>query len=89
MAAKRIDVDAGESSRPRERDRRLKAWGGGKQGKERSALPKLDYDVCARCGALFDDQGENGWWYAEGLWWHHCEPSRPARVVVRKLDRVA
>jgi hypothetical protein len=52
-------------------------------------LPKLDYDVCARCGDLFDDQGENGWWIAAGVWWHQCDPKRPARIVVRKLDRVA
>ena len=49
-------------------------------------LPKLDYDVCARCGDLFDDQGENGWWIREGLWWHECDTKRPARIVVRKLE---
>jgi hypothetical protein len=42
--------------------------------------------VCARCGRLFDDQGENGWWVADGLWWHDCDPKRPARIVVRKLE---
>jgi hypothetical protein len=52
-------------------------------------LAKLDYDVCARCGALFDDQGENGWWFGEGVWWHQCNRHRPARIVVRKLERVA
>lgn len=51
-----------------------------------SAMPKLDYDVCGRCGALFDDQGENGWWIREGVWWHECDSRRPARIVVRKLD---
>jgi hypothetical protein len=51
-----------------------------------SAMPKLEYDVCARCGALFDDQGENGWWIREGLWWHECDAKRPARIVVRKLE---
>jgi hypothetical protein len=49
-------------------------------------MAKLDYDVCARCGALFDDQGENGWWIREGLWWHECDAKRPARIVVRKLE---
>ena len=49
-------------------------------------MPKLDYDVCARCGSLFDDQGENGWWIREGLWWHECDNRRPARIVVRKLE---
>ena len=49
-------------------------------------MPKLDYDVCARCGALFDDQGENGWWMREGIWWHECDAKRPARIVVRKLE---
>ena len=49
-------------------------------------MPKLDYDVCARCGQLFDDQGENGWWIREGLWWHQCDAKRPARIVVRKLE---
>ncbi|HET7695426.1 MAG TPA: hypothetical protein VFK57_06940 [Vicinamibacterales bacterium] len=49
-------------------------------------MPKLDYDVCARCGSLFDDQGENGWWIREGLWWHECDHRRPARIVVRKLE---
>lgn len=48
---------------------------------------KLQYDVCGRCGVLFDDQGENGWWTQGGLWWHECDGERPARVVVRKLDR--
>ena len=50
------------------------------------AMPKLEYDVCARCGTLFDDQGENGWWIREGLWWHECDTKRPARIVVRKLE---
>ncbi|HXT33455.1 MAG TPA: hypothetical protein VN716_29345 [Vicinamibacterales bacterium] len=50
------------------------------------SMPKLDYDVCARCGQLFDDQGENGWWIREGLWWHECDTKRPARIVVRKLE---
>lgn len=49
-------------------------------------MPKLEYDVCARCGVLFDDQGENGWRIREGLWWHECETKRPARIVVRKLE---
>lgn len=49
-------------------------------------MPKLEYDVCARCGALFDDQGENGWWVRDGIWWHECDARRPARIVVRKLD---
>ena len=49
-------------------------------------MPKLDFDVCARCGSLFDDQGENGWWLREGLWWHECDQKRPARIVVRKLE---
>jgi hypothetical protein len=49
------------------------------------ALPRLEYEVCARCLALFDDQGENGWWLAGGAWWHECDRSRPARVVVRRL----
>jgi hypothetical protein len=49
-------------------------------------MPKLDYDVCARCGQLFDDQGENGWWIRDGLWWHECDSKRPARIVVRKLE---
>jgi hypothetical protein len=49
-------------------------------------MPKLDYDVCARCGALFDDQGEGGWWLREGIWWHECDAKRPARIVVRKLE---
>jgi len=35
---------------------------------------------------LFDDQGENGWWIREGLWWHECDNRRPARIVVRKLE---
>ena len=30
-------------------------------------MAKLEYDVCSRCGALFDDQGENGWWVREGF----------------------
>jgi hypothetical protein len=49
-------------------------------------MAKLEYDVCARCGALFDDQGENGWWVRESLWWHECDQKRPARIVVRKLE---
>jgi len=49
-------------------------------------MPKLDYDVCARCGTLFDDQGEGGWWIREGIWWHECDAKRPARIVVRKLE---
>ena len=49
-------------------------------------MPKLDYDVCSRCGSLFDDQGENGWWLRDGLWWHECDAKRPARIVVRKLE---
>ena len=49
-------------------------------------MAKLDYDVCSRCGALFDDQGENGWWIREGVWWHECDSRRPARIVVRKLE---
>ena len=49
-------------------------------------MAKLDYDVCSRCGALFDDQGENGWWIRDGLWWHECDLRRPARIVVRKLE---
>lgn len=52
------------------------------------AVAKLEYDVCARCGSLFDDQGENGWWLAGAQWWHACDPKRPARIVVRKLERV-
>jgi hypothetical protein len=54
--------------------------------REPREMPKLDYDVCARCGQLFDDQGENGWWIREGLWWHQCDAKRPARIVVRKLE---
>jgi hypothetical protein len=50
---------------------------------------RLEYDVCGRCGVLFDDQGENGWWLDRGLWWHECDAERPARIVVRKLARVA
>ena len=50
---------------------------------------KLEYDVCGRCGVLFDDQGENGWWIEGGVWWHECSDERPARIVVRKLSRVA
>ena len=46
-------------------------------------------DVCGRCGVLFDDQGENGWWIERGLWWHECDDDQPARIVVRKLARVA
>lgn len=49
-------------------------------------MPKLDFDVCARCGTLFDDQGENGWWIREGIWWHDCDAKRPARIVIRKLE---
>jgi hypothetical protein len=54
--------------------------------KKVSTVTKLEYDVCARCGALFDDQGENGWWVADGVWWHECA-EKPARIVVRKLAR--
>jgi hypothetical protein len=50
---------------------------------------KLEYDVCGRCGVLFDDQGENGWWIERGVWWHECRDDQPARIVVRKLPRVA
>ena len=50
-------------------------------------MPKLEYDVCARCGSLFDDSGENGWWVREALWWHECDNRRPARIVVRKLKK--
>ena len=50
---------------------------------------KLEYDVCAKCGILFDDQGENGWWIEKGVWWHECNDEQPARIVVRKLARVA
>jgi hypothetical protein len=50
---------------------------------------KLEYDVCGRCGLLFDDQGENGWWIENGMWWHECDEDHPARIVVRKLPRVA
>jgi hypothetical protein len=50
---------------------------------------KLEYEVCGRCGALFDDQGENGWWIERDLWWHECNEDLPARIVVRKLARVA
>jgi hypothetical protein len=49
---------------------------------------RLQYDVCGRCGVLFDDQGENGWWIEQGLWWHECNDDQPARIVVRKLPRV-
>lgn len=50
---------------------------------------KLEYDVCGRCGMLFDDQGENGWWIEQGAWWHECDDDQPARIVVRKLAGVA
>ena len=50
---------------------------------------KLQYEVCGRCGVLFDDLGENGWWMESGLWWHECDAGQPARIVVRKLPRVA
>ena len=50
---------------------------------------KLQYDVCGRCGVLFDDQGEKGWWLEGGFWWHECDERQPARIVVRKLPRVA
>ena len=50
---------------------------------------KIEYDVCGRCGVLFDDQGENGWWIEQGAWWHECDEDQPARIVVRKLPRVA
>jgi hypothetical protein len=49
---------------------------------------KLQYDVCGRCGVLFDDQGENGWWIEQGVWWHECDEAEPARIVVRKIPRV-
>lgn len=49
----------------------------------------LQYEVCGRCGVLFDDQGENGWWTNAGLWWHECDDEHPARIVARKLPRVA
>lgn len=51
--------------------------------------PKLEYDVCSRCSSLFDDQGENGWWFETGQWFHECAPERPARIVVRRMPRVA
>ena len=51
--------------------------------------PKLEYDVCSRCGCLFDDQGENGWWFEDAVWWHECNLDKPAKIVVRKLPRVA
>ena len=51
--------------------------------------PKLEYDVCSRCGSLFDDQGENGWWFEENEWWHECNLERPAKIVVRRIPRVA
>lgn len=50
---------------------------------------KLEYDVCGKCGVLFDDQGENGWWIEKGVWWHECNDEQPARIVVRKLPRAA
>ena len=50
---------------------------------------KVEYDVCGRCGGLFDDQGENGWWIDRRLWWHECDADQPARIVVRRLARVA
>ncbi len=50
---------------------------------------KLQYDVCGRCGVLFDDQGENGWWIECGSWWHECDESQPARIVVRRPSRGA
>jgi hypothetical protein len=56
---------------------------------KKNSQPKLQYDVCGRCGVLFDDQGENGWWIERGLWWHECDDDQPARIVVRKLARVA
>ena len=56
---------------------------------KKNTQPKLQYDVCGRCGVLFDDQGENGWWTEDGLWWHECNEAQPARIVVRKLARVA
>src|SRR5258708_5575562 len=49
-------------------------------------MPKLEYDVCARCGSLFDEQGENGWWTREGLWGNEGATRRPARMVARKLE---
>ena len=33
---------------------------------KKSSRVKLQYDVCGRCGVLFDDQGENGWWIENG-----------------------
>jgi hypothetical protein len=56
---------------------------------KKTSRVKLQYDVCGRCGELFDDQGENGWWMEGGLWWHECDDDQPARIVVRKLPRVA
>ena len=56
---------------------------------KKSLQIKLEYDVCGRCGVLFDDQGENGWWIEKGLWWHECNEDQPARIVVRKIPRVA
>jgi hypothetical protein len=50
---------------------------------------RLEYDVCGRCGVLFDDQGENGWWLDRGLWWHECDAGHPARIVIRKRASVA
>ena len=56
---------------------------------KKNSQVKLEYDVCGRCGTLFDDQGENGWWIESGLWWHECDDDQPARIVVRKLARIA
>ena len=50
---------------------------------------KLQYDVCGRCGVLFDDQGDNGWWIEQGVWWHECDQDQTARIVGCKLPRVA
>jgi hypothetical protein len=58
-------------------------------GVKKNSEIKLEYDVCGRCGTLFDDQGENGWWIESGLWWHECNDDQPARIVVRRLPRVA
>ena len=63
--------------------------GTSKAMKKKNLQAKLEYDVCGRCGALFDDQGENGWWIEQGTWWHECDDDQPARIVVRKLAGVA
>jgi len=56
---------------------------------QHALTPQLEYEVCSRCGQLFDDNGENGWWIARGVWHHECDDEQPARIVVRKLSRVA